>query len=75
VTLHLQPALFGEGNAYQHTFRYTALVTAPAPENVVNTVHAVTDSPDPTLQELWSTHYLLVRRLSYLPLIRLEEQP
>jgi len=75
TTLHLQPALFSGENDYQHTFRYTALVTAPAPENVINTVHAVTDSPDPTLQELWATHYLLVRRLSYLPLLRLEEQP
>jgi hypothetical protein len=75
ATLHLQPALFGDEDGYRRTLSYTALVTAPAPENVINTVHAVTDSPDPTLQELWSTHYLLVRRLSYLPLLHMEGQP
>jgi hypothetical protein len=68
TTLHLRPFLFGADTAYQQTFSYAAVVTAPVPETIVSTAVATSSSPDPALAYAWSTHYLYVRRQLFLPL-------
>ena len=73
TTLHLLPALFGKD--YTRTFTYDAIVNAQVPETVVNTAVYTSDSPDPYLAGQWSTHYLAVRHLLYLPLFSNEVQP
>ena len=69
TTLHLFPALFGAGSAYSRTFGYEAVVNARVPETVANTAFYRSDSPDPAFSRGWSTHYLYVRRQTYLPLL------
>lgn len=69
TTLHLFPVLFGAGSAYSRTFSYEAVVQAAVPETVANTAFYRSDSPDPALALGWSTHYLYVRRQTYLPLL------
>ena len=69
TTLHLFPALFGARSAYSRTFGYEAVVNARVPETVTNTAFYRSDSPDPALARGWSTHYLYVRRQTYLPLL------
>jgi uncharacterized repeat protein (TIGR01451 family) len=70
TTLHLQPVLFGASAAYRRTFAYEAVVNARVPETVANTAVLASDSPDPVLARAWSTHYLYVRRQTFLPLLR-----
>jgi hypothetical protein len=69
TALHLRPVLFGAGNAYSRTFSYEAVVNAQIPETVVNTAFLASDSPDPAQARVWSTHYLYVRRQTFLPLL------
>ena len=73
TTLHLRPVLFGKD--FTRTFTYKAIVNAQVPETVVNTAVYTSDSPDPYLAHQWSTHYLPVRHLQYLPLFFNEVQP
>ena len=61
--------LFGAGNAYSRTFSYEAVVDARVPETVMNTAFLASDSPDPALARAWSTHYLYVRRQTFLPVL------
>ena len=68
--LQLRPILLGEDQAYQRTFHFRAQVTAAVPLTVANTVRAASSSPDPTLQQLWATHYLAVREQLWLPLLQ-----
>jgi hypothetical protein len=69
TTLHLFPVLFGADNAaYSRTFSYQAVTSGQPPQTVTNTAIARSSSADPGLQYLWSTHYLSLRYLSYLPL-------
>lgn len=68
TALHLMPVMFGAGNAYSRTFSYEAVVNAQVPETVANTAFYASDSPDPALSHTWATHYLYVRRQTYLPL-------
>jgi hypothetical protein len=73
TTLHLRPVLFGG----------TATTGAPSvsrpwsngqvPETIINTAAATSSSPDPTLANVWASHYLYVRWQSYLPLMHLDE--
>ncbi|MCI0398017.1 MAG: DUF11 domain-containing protein [Chloroflexi bacterium] len=67
TTLHLRPVLFGAGNAYSHTFTYQTTVAGQVPETIVNTAVARSDSPDPALAWVWSSHYLYVRWQTFLP--------
>ena len=69
TTLHLLPVLFGAGNAYSRTFTYEAVVNAPVPETVANTAFYASDSPDSALARAWATHYLYVRRQTFLPVL------
>ena len=69
TTLHLRPVLFGADNAYSRTFSYEAVVNGTVPETVATTVFASSDSDDPALSFVWSTHYLHVRWQTYLPLL------
>lgn len=64
TTLHWAPAYAGED--YQRTFTYTATVIGTAPDVAVNTAQATWDDGHTT----WDTHYLFIRHLTYLPLIR-----
>jgi uncharacterized repeat protein (TIGR01451 family) len=68
TTLHLQPVLFGPDSAFTRTFTYEVVVNALVPETVVNTAFLSSDSPDPALSRTWSSHYLYVRRQTFLPL-------
>jgi uncharacterized repeat protein (TIGR01451 family) len=68
TALHLMPVMFGAGNAYSRTFSYEAVVNAQVPETVANTAFYASDSPDPALSQAWATHYLYVRRQTFLPL-------
>ena len=70
TVLQLRPILLGEDQAYQRTFHFRAQVTAAVPLTVANTVRAASSSPDPTLQQLWATHYLAVREQLWLPLLQ-----
>lgn len=73
TTLHLRPVLFGADNDYTRTFSYEAIVNGQAPETIASTAVAESSSADPALARVWSTHYLYVRRLTYLPLIQIGE--
>lgn len=73
TTLHLRPVLFGADNDYSRTFSYEAIVNAQVPETVVNTAVATSSSENPALAHVWSTHYLYVRRQTYIPLLRFDE--
>jgi uncharacterized repeat protein (TIGR01451 family) len=68
TTLHLYPVLFGAGNAYSRAFSYQAVTSGQPPQTIANTAIARSSSADPALQYLWSTHYLSLRYLSYLPI-------
>lgn len=72
TTLHLHPAIFGQD--YARTFTYDVVVDAQVPEMVVNTAVYTSNSSDPYLASQWSTHYLAVRHLLYLPLFSNEVQ-
>jgi hypothetical protein len=72
TTLHLRPALLNADADYTRTFSYTAIVRAPVPSNIMTTVYADNDSPNPHLAHSWSTHYLHVREQAYLPIVRRE---
>lgn len=69
TTLRVHPVLFGSDNNYQHTLSYQAVVAGVVPETIINTAEVVTDSTDPDLAYLWSTHYLYVRLQYYLPVM------
>lgn len=68
VVLHLKPHLLGEN--YHRTLTYTAVVNADVPETVVSTVTAISDSADPTANNVWSSHYLYVRAQQFLPIVQ-----
>jgi hypothetical protein len=68
TTLHLSPVLFGAGNAYSRTFSYKAVTNGQPPQVITNTAIARSSSADPVLHYLWSTHYLSLRYLTYLPI-------
>ena len=70
TTLHLRPVLFGADNPYQRTFRYEATVAGQIPETIVNTAVVSSSSANAALAEGWASHYLYVRRLTYLPFIQ-----
>jgi hypothetical protein len=70
TTLHLRPVLFGAGNPYYRTLSYSARVTGQVPQTIPTTVVARSSSPNPALSFAWSTHYLLVREMVYLPLAK-----
>jgi hypothetical protein len=67
TTLHLRPVLLGADNDYQRTFRYQAIAGGQVPGVIANTAEAASSSADPALAYVWSTHYLSLRFLSYLP--------
>lgn len=69
TTLHLQPALLGASRDYHRTFSYRAIVNGQVPETITNTAVATSSSADPALASVWSTHYLYVRRQTYLPFV------
>jgi len=69
TTLHLLPVLFGGANTYSRTFTYEVVVNARVPETVANTAFLATDSSDPALARAWTTHYLYVRRQTFLPVM------
>ena len=73
TTLHLRPLLFGAANAYHRTFRYAAIVTGQVPETITNTATATSSSNDPALASVWSTHYLYVRRQTFIPFSLFDE--
>ncbi|MCL4266117.1 MAG: hypothetical protein KJ069_23105 [Anaerolineae bacterium] len=69
TTLYLQPVLLGAGRDYHRTFSYRAIVNGQVPETITNTAVATSSSADPALASVWSTHYLYVRRQTYLPFV------
>jgi hypothetical protein len=73
TTLQLRPVLLGAGNEYRRLFSYAAIVYGQVPETVVTTAVVASSSPDPDLAYAWSTHYLYLRRQTYLPLLRVDE--
>lgn len=73
TTLHLRPVLFGAANNYHRTFSYEAIVNGQVPETITNTAVATSNSGNPALASVWSTHYLYVRLQTYIPLLRFDE--
>jgi hypothetical protein len=65
--------LFGAANDYRRSFSYEAIVNGQVPETITNTAVATSSSDDPALASVWSTHYLYVRRQTYIPLLRFDE--
>ena len=68
TTLRFVPTLFGGSNAYSHLLTYQVVNNASVPELVTTTIRATTDSADPMLATLWSTHYLHSRLQTFLPI-------
>ena len=66
TTLHLQPVIYGED--FSRTFTYTVQVGGEIPQTIATTAEVTTTSPDPSLVYGWSTHYLYLRYLTFLPL-------
>lgn len=75
TTLRVHPVLFGSDNDYRRTLSYQAVVVGVVPETVVNTAEVTTDSNDPNLAYMWSTHYLYVRLQYYLPVTMWQQSP
>jgi hypothetical protein len=69
TTLHLRPVLFGDANAFARTFTYRAVVRGQIPQTIINTAIARIDGDDQTPAAVWASHYLYVRRQTYLPLV------
>jgi hypothetical protein len=67
TTLHLRPVLLGADNDYRRSFHYQAIAGGQVPGVIANTAEAASSSADPSLAYVWSTHYLSLRFLSYLP--------
>jgi hypothetical protein len=59
--------LLGADNDYQRTFRYQAIAGGQVPGVIANTAEAASTSADPALAYVWSTHYLSLRFLNYIP--------
>jgi len=66
TTLHLQPVIYGEN--FSRTFTLTVEVGGQIPQTIAHTAEVTTTSPDPSLVYGWSTHYLYLRYLTFLPL-------
>lgn len=67
TTLHLQLVIYGAD--FSRTFTYTVQVGGQIPQTIANTAEVTTSSPDPSLVYGWSTHYLYLRHLTFLPFI------
>ncbi|MEI2609564.1 MAG: hypothetical protein V9G20_13125 [Candidatus Promineifilaceae bacterium] len=65
TTLHLQPVIYGQD--FSRIFTYTVQVGGQIPQTIANTAEVSTNSPDPSLVYGWSTHYLYLRHLTFLP--------
>lgn len=66
TTLQLHPVIYGQN--YSRIFTYTVQVAGQVPQTIANTAAVTSNSPDPFLAYGWSTHYLYLRHLMYLPL-------
>ena len=67
TTLHLQPVIYGEN--FSRTFTYTVEVGGQIPQTIAHTAEVTTHSSDPSLVYGWSTHYLYLRQLTFLPFL------
>jgi uncharacterized repeat protein (TIGR01451 family) len=67
TTLHLQPVIYGQN--YSRTFTYTVEVGGQIPQTIAHTAEVTTHSSDPSLVYGWSTHYLYLRHLTFLPFL------
>jgi hypothetical protein len=75
TTLHLLPVLFGAQRPYQRLLTYDVQVAPDAPEQIIQTAVATSDSPASGLATLWASHYLAVRWQGYLPFLISGEGP
>ena len=57
------------GQNFSHTFTYSVQVGGQIPQTIANTAEVTTDSDDPSLIYGWSTHYLYLRYLTFLPFV------
>jgi hypothetical protein len=69
TVLHLRPILFQPDNEYARTFSYQAVIRGHVPETIITTARASSDSPNPAVNDVWSTHYLYVRWQHFLPVL------
>ena len=67
TTLHLQQVIYGEN--FSRIFTYTVEVGGQIPQTIAHTAEVATNSSDPSLVYGWSTHYLYLRRLTFLPFL------
>ncbi|MBP8002599.1 MAG: DUF11 domain-containing protein [Chloroflexi bacterium] len=67
TTLHLRPVIYGQ--YFSRTFTYTVQVGGQIPQTIANTAEVTTNSDDPSLIYGWSTHYLYLRHLTFLPFL------
>jgi hypothetical protein len=72
TTLHLRPVIYGQN--FSRTFTYTVQVSGQIPQTIANTAEVTTNSDDPSLIYGWSTHYLYLRHLTFLPFLTGSDQ-